>query len=430
MVPAHTNDRLYRDSQPNTSSDDPACLFSGVLAQVRWFALVAILFLAFIEPVPGRTGLPIWSYILVFVGYNLVLEVLRRRVGWLDSFAHVPWFDLPLVAVLYATSTAPGGPLLVLFLLIVSCAAASMPPRRNMVFIALVVAIVALITTTLPFWQGSWWQVRDLGTQLVIICFVGLAVSALTQRLAREQRKVAASQAKNQRRAERDAVRAEVMTMLAHDFHTVLTAAKGGVGLLEEHIRERLDDQERRLVANARHNIARLERHVNDLLALSQLDARILHLTLQPLDLRDVVTAAVLALETAIQAKQQILDVRLPEPLPMCGDAWRLEHAVLNLLWNAHQHTPAETCILITGLIDRQDILLLVSDNGPGVPSADLEQLFTPFHQAGGNTRTTGLGLAIVRGIVELHGGRVWAERTNGTGLAVHIVLPTSRREG
>jgi len=95
----------------------------------------------------------------------------------------------------------------------------------------------------------------------------------------------------------------------------------------------------------------------------------------------------------------------------------------LNLLANAHRHTPAGTRITVSGRTHATEVLLVVRDTGPGVAAAEQEAIFERFHghgQAGG----AGLGLAIVRAIVARHEGRVWVESTDGEGAAFHLTLP------
>jgi two-component system sensor histidine kinase KdpD len=94
-------------------------------------------------------------------------------------------------------------------------------------------------------------------------------------------------------------------------------------------------------------------------------------------------------------------------------DAARIEQVLVNLLENAAKHTPPGTRVRVR--VDREPERLLVSveDEGPGLPEGDPEQLFAKFHR--GNAESAlggvGLGLAICRAIVQLHGGRIWAER-------------------
>jgi signal transduction histidine kinase len=94
------------------------------------------------------------------------------------------------------------------------------------------------------------------------------------------------------------------------------------------------------------------------------------------------------------------------------------------VLANAHEHTPAGTRVAVSGGIPDGEVRLTVSDDGPGVAAAELEAIFRRFHRAGPNGQGSGLGLVIARGIVELHGGRLWAESGLERGASFHVALP------
>jgi signal transduction histidine kinase len=97
---------------------------------------------------------------------------------------------------------------------------------------------------------------------------------------------------------------------------------------------------------------------------------------------------------------------------------------VENLLANAHQHTPPGTQIAISGRATANEVRLVVSDTGPGIPAEELEAIFQRFHHLPAGDSGSGLGLAIARGLVELHGGRIWAESEAGQRTAFHVVVP------
>ncbi len=146
----------------------------------------------------------------------------------------------------------------------------------------------------------------------------------------------------------------------------------------------------------------------------------------EPLDLRAVVTNAMSAMHPLLEQRDQDLEVDLPEPLPIKGDARRLEQVLVNLLANANIHTPPGTRITISGRAGADEIRLMVRDNGPGIPEPEMEAVFSRFHRLDGAAGGSGLGLTIARSIVELHGGQIWAERVPEGGTSFTIVL--SRR--
>jgi two-component system, OmpR family, sensor histidine kinase KdpD len=114
-----------------------------------------------------------------------------------------------------------------------------------------------------------------------------------------------------------------------------------------------------------------------------------------------------------------LMMVDLPDDLPLVRmDAMLIEQVLANLLENAARHTPPRTLIRLKAQNQATHLLISVEDFGPGLPEDELERIFRKFHKG------AGLGLAICRAIVELHKGRIWAERLPGVGTAFRFTLP------
>ncbi len=261
-----------------------------------------------------------------------------------------------------------------------------------------------------------------------------LAARAINERLLlaslREREAAEAERAEAARLAELDRLRREFISSVSHEFRTPLTSARVGVGMLEFRAADRLEPVEREVITAVRRNIERLTLYVDDLLTINQLEAGVLEIRRAPLDLRAVVGDAVGALHPLIADKGQALEVELPEALPVVGDARRLEQIFVNLLGNAHEHTPAGTRIVVTGRDEGAAVRVTVRDDGPGIPAAHLGRIFERFHRVGAEGGGSGLGLAVTRSIVELHGGRVWAESAPDAGAAFHVALPRAAPRG
>jgi signal transduction histidine kinase len=252
----------------------------------------------------------------------------------------------------------------------------------------------------------------------LLALFAGLAASAVyNARLVVETRLL----------EELDRLRTDFVATLSHNLRTPLTAVRAGVDLLEMSSSARLRTDERQLLENVRRNVARLGLQIDDLLAYNQLEARALRLDRVRLDVRDVVRGAVSAISPLIEAKNQTLHVDLPEPLPVEVDLQRLEQAVVNVLANAHQHTPPGTHIEISGRVLTNEIVLKVGDTGPGIAPQDLKRVFQRFHRLAGPTGGSGLGLAIAHGIMALHGGRIWVESHPGSSTTFYMTLPAAQ---
>jgi len=276
-------------------------------------------------------------------------------------------------------------------------------------------------------------DVRLLGVRLLGLIVVGVGMTILTRRLALEYRAAQAAhmeasrlEAETNRFAELDRLRADFIASVSHDLRTPLSASRAALILLESSAHAWYEAHEQALLDNARRNIERLDLLIADLLTYNQLEAGTLQLERAFQDLRTVVQRALAVLEPLIHQEGQLLDVDLPVPLPITGDGRRLEQVVVNLLANAHMHTPAGTRIAIRGEAMDRAVKLVVRDNRPGVPTEEHEAIFRRSYRAksGPETDGSGLGLAIARAIIELHGGRIWAESPPDKGTAIVITLP------
>lgn len=221
-----------------------------------------------------------------------------------------------------------------------------------------------------------------------------------------------------------DHLRADFITMVSHNLQTPLTAVRLGVGLLQTGVSARLGPDEQRLLQDIDDNVERLRVRINDLLTVNQLDAGALRLERAPLDLRAVIAQAVTVVRPLLGDKGQELELDLPRPLPLVGDARLLEQVLLNLLSNAQRHTPPGTRVVVSGQLTDREVRLTVRDNGPGIPAREVENVFGRFYRLDTPAGGSGLGLAVARAIVELHGGRVWAERREEGGVAFIVALP------
>ncbi len=125
------------------------------------------------------------------------------------------------------------------------------------------------------------------------------------------------------------------------------------------------------------------------------------------------------------------LNVSVDEGMgPILFDPLKITQVVENLLQNALKYTPAGSHIDIFAELRDRVVEISVRDSGPGIPADDLPHIFERFYRVDkGRSREkggTGLGLSIVKHIVQLHGGRVWAESEEGKGTAVFFTLPAS----
>ncbi len=404
---------------------EPSYFVRRALLHVRWGVLAGLLLVALlIPPRTGRFGVPTWILLALFAGYALLYDVLGRGLPRRRFFRWMTLLDLPLAGLVYALGTVPGSLPFILLLLAVVCAAVTMSPRGVLLYTGAVIVLVAVVNPTLHYWSPLTGDLQEMGSELIVLGLVGGGTAVLARRLALEHRAAEAGRGEAARLADLDRQRAAFIATVSHDVQTPLTALRAGLGFVEMGAGAALSPDVRELLAASRRNVDRLRLQIDNLLAVSRLDAGALRPERVSLDLRTLALEALAMVRPLFLEKGQAAEADLPTALPIVGDPRLLEEALVNLLANAHRHTPAGARVAVSGRVVGDEVHLIVSDNGPGIPAAELEAIFARFHHGVGGG--TGLGLSIVRAVVELHGGRVWAESPRDSGAAFHVTLPAS----
>jgi signal transduction histidine kinase len=180
-----------------------------------------------------------------------------------------------------------------------------------------------------------------------------------------------------------------------------------------------------RLLRNIDRNTERLSSLVNDLLDMTKLRNGRLKLALQPVNLADIAADVTATMRPLTDNKNQTLDIQIQPGLPaVYADRRRVEQVLNNLLSNAYRYTPKNGSIRLTVEERNHRILVVISDNGPGIPLAEQELIFERFYSSHTAKGGTGLGLPIARSLVELHNGVLWVESQPGVGSSFYFTLP------
>ena len=233
------------------------------------------------------------------------------------------------------------------------------------------------------------------------------------------------------RRLER--LRDAFVAAVSHELRTPLTSVSGFLELLGDE-EASLPLTGRTYLTAARRGTARLQRIVEDLLVVAQIEAGLLELHTEPVDLTELAAEAVEIAEPAASEKRIAITLDTNGPLPLEADATRLRQVLDNLLSNAIKYTPTGGAVVLSTSDSDGRRRIEISDNGIGVPHEELGQLFSRFYRASTATRReipgTGLGLVIARAIVESHGGTISLESWEGEGTRVTVTLPLRQLEG
>ncbi len=240
-------------------------------------------------------------------------------------------------------------------------------------------------------------------------------------------RLLASEQAARAQAEEANRAKDEFLATASHELRTPLNAILGWAAMLEQ--TASLDGRTSKGLQSISRNTRALAQLVDDLLDVSRMISGKMRLDLAPMDLGDIVDAAVETILPAASAKDIGIRVAVdPASRTMTGDATRLQQTVWNLLSNAVKFTPAGGKVEVRTRLDDGQIELTVTDSGIGIDATFLPYVFDRFRQAdASSTRAQsglGLGLAIVRHLVELHGGSVRAEsdgRDAGTRFVVRL---------
>jgi two-component system sensor histidine kinase KdpD len=216
-----------------------------------------------------------------------------------------------------------------------------------------------------------------------------------------------------------------VLNSLSHEMRTPLSSLIGAADTLAESGSLLNEEDRKHLYAVISESGLRLNRHVDNLLNMSRMEAGMLKINPDWCDVNELVS-------TCIQkylSQKAVHNVRF-EPdhnLPYCRiDAGLIEQVLANLLSNAVNYAGEEARIEISVAWQDGNLLIAVSDNGPGLSAADAEAVFEKFYRLPGAKRTgTGLGLSIARGVAEAHGGKLKAIPVHPKGVAFVLSIPT-----
>ncbi|MBF8256985.1 MAG: putative two-component sensor histidine kinase [Anaerolineales bacterium] len=222
-----------------------------------------------------------------------------------------------------------------------------------------------------------------------------------------------------------DRIKSEFVTTVSHDLRSPLTAILGYVELIER--AGSVNDQQREFIRRVRLSVEHMTRLVADLLDLGRIEAG-LDTSMEVTPISVLARYALDGLRSAAEMKQQKVETFLSDDLPMVrGDPYRLRQMIANLLENAIKYTPANGEIVVAAVVEGDQVILRVSDSGPGIPAADQPYIFDKFFRASNvpdDTGGTGLGLSIVKSIVDSHQGRIWVDSQLGRGTTFTVVLP------
>jgi signal transduction histidine kinase len=239
--------------------------------------------------------------------------------------------------------------------------------------------------------------------------------------LLEETRKVAALR-------ELDRMKTELLGTVSHELRTPLGSIKGYATTLLTHGNRLKRDEQREFLHIIDSEADRLRELIENLLDMSRLEAGVLRIDRAPTRLGEIARDVVRKVQLATPNHTLELDWAVTDPC-VAADARRIYQVIQNLLTNAVKYSPDGGTVTLAARQERHDLVVSVQDEGLGMPASELDRIFDRFHRVGGEVARriggTGLGLAICKGLVDAHGGRIWAESEGeGKGSVFKFALP------
>ena len=254
--------------------------------------------------------------------------------------------------------------------------------------------------------------------------------------------------------AKLDKTKSDFISIASHELKTPMTLIRGYADILLKEYRsaissEHINDFLQGIIKGTK----RLQSIIEDMIDISLIDGQALTLRLESVSIGTIIELAVGKLGTAARERKQTITVEAFIGIPRIqGDPQRLHQVFINVINNGIKYTPDGGRITISGrllkaqgALEEDFIEIIMADTGIGIDKEDLEYIFDKFYRtepialhSTGETKFkgagTGLGLAIAKGIVEAHGGRIWAESEGHDeircpGSQFHILLPVKARK-
>jgi len=218
-----------------------------------------------------------------------------------------------------------------------------------------------------------------------------------------------------------------LLNSISHELRTPLTAIVGSASALSDEKTPNTKEFRQAIAAELTLASDRLNRVIENLLDMSRLNAGAMSLKKEWHDLHDLIGVTLQRLGKSLDDFTVKIDVA--ENIPLIEIDFRLmEHVLTNILINAAQYAPKGTKIEISSAAKFGKVVLVIEDQGPGIPDHALSRVFEKFYRIPGTPAGgTGLGLSIAKSIVELHDGTIEVENKASGGARFNILLPLGR---
>jgi two-component system phosphate regulon sensor histidine kinase PhoR len=226
-----------------------------------------------------------------------------------------------------------------------------------------------------------------------------------------------------------DIHRQNIISMFTHDLKAPVAIAGAYLFRVIDGKAGKLTDRQMQYLTAAKKEILRLDGYIHGFLDAVRFQTGQIPLYFMPCSIDETLHEIMKGFQVRASEKNISITLDLPKVLPpsVLIDKQQLERAISNLLDNAIKYSPEESEVVIRAMEKGDSILFEIRDQGDGVSQEDLPHIFEYFYRCkdkAGQVTGAGLGLAIVKGIIESHGGKIWAKSVLGKGTSFFFTIP------
>ena len=287
--------------------------------------------------------------------------------------------------------------------------------------------LIFTLVGTIAIAVASTIAIRDTMVQLgiwlvtlILISYAGLNV----ERRAPDEEARLISENSELKEAERG--RNEFFARTVEELRIPLTSIDGHVELLLDQHLGKITKQQKDSLYAVKQEINRITRMIIDIIELANIETGDITLKKGEISFGGIIHDVTDQMQQTVELKGSTLTMDVPEDLPVIsGDRDRLTRAFANILINAIKFT-SEGRISIAAHVRDGELLTSVSDTGIGIPDTAIDKIFDRFYKVDTTSRGTGLGLPMAKEIIEMHGGRIWAESKEGKGSTFSFTIPVN----
>lgn len=262
--------------------------------------------------------------------------------------------------------------------------------------------------------------------------YVGIQLDVTEQVEARESLKRSEQRYRQalEREQELNEIKTRFISMVSHEFRTPMTGIRSSAALVRKFGEKLGKEKTDRHLTNIESSLKRMNRLLDDVLFFSRAEADKLKVNRTQVDLRAYLKRLIEGLDPIHPDRDIRFEDKLPEEDHFPLDEHLLDHILHNLIGNAVKYSPPDSAVTCTASCTAEAVEIAIRDFGIGIPESDQHRLFEAFHRAGnvGARQGTGLGLNIALRAVELLGGKLDFESTQGQGSTFSVRLPITQQ--